>query len=60
MKNWKRILTAVLAVAVLVSMCSMLAACGDSGNGDGGSADVTADQRLVVIADTDKLRKLKD
>ena len=32
MKNWKRWLTAILAVAVLVSMCSMLAGCG--GNGD--------------------------
>ena len=50
MKNWKRLLTAVLAVAVLVSMCSMLAACGDSGNGDGGSSDVTADPDDLAAA----------
>ena len=29
MKNWKRMLALLLSVALLVSMCSMLASCGD-------------------------------
>ena len=38
MKTWKRLLTAFLAVAMLVSMCSMLSSCGED-EGEAGMLD---------------------
>ena len=50
MNQWKRILTVLLSLVLLVSMCSMLASCKDGGNGDGGNSDVTVDPDDLAAA----------
>jgi len=49
MKNWKRMLAVLLSVAMLVSMCSMLASCGDEESGEENNG-VTVDPDDAAIA----------
>ena len=52
MKTWKRLLTAFLTVAMLVSMCSMLASCGNKDEVDPEDAAIAGGNTYVVNVKT--------
>jgi len=51
MKNWKRMLAVLLSVAMLVSMCSMLASCGDEESGENSDAPEANPEDLAMAGD---------